>query len=98
MAGRSYWLRTMVSAQSASSSSRAGRVRSMSLYFKYLSIMFKSQLQYRTSFWLLTAGQFFIPFTVFAGLYFMFERFGQLRGWSFFEVALCYGIIHMAFS
>jgi ABC-2 type transport system permease protein len=70
----------------------------MGLYFKYLSILFKSQLQYRTSFWLLTFGQFFIPFSVFAGLYFMFDRFGHLKGWSFYEAALCFGIIHMAFS
>ncbi|WP_243767158.1 ABC transporter permease [Paenibacillus agricola] len=70
----------------------------MSLYFKYLRILFKSQMQYRTSFWLLTFGQFFIPFSVFAGLYFMFERFGQLQDWSFFEVALCFAIVHLAFS
>nr|WP_202886924.1 ABC-2 family transporter protein [Cohnella zeiphila] len=63
-----------------------------------MSILFKSQLQYRTSFWLLTVGQFFVPFSVFAGLYFMFDRFGQLREWSFFETALCYAIIHMAFA
>jgi ABC-2 type transport system permease protein len=70
----------------------------MSLYFKYLLILFKSQLQYRTSFWLLTFGQFFIPFSVFAGLYFLFARFGHLQGWNLFEAALCFGIIHMAFS
>jgi ABC-2 type transport system permease protein len=55
-------------------------------------------MQYRTSFWLLSFGQFFIPFTVFAGLYFLFERFGQIKGWQFFEVALCFAVIHMAFS
>ncbi|MFF2448803.1 ABC transporter permease [Neobacillus sp. NPDC058068] len=70
----------------------------MKLYFKYLSIHFKSQMQYRTSFWLLSIGQFFIPFSIFAGLYFLFERFGQIKGWQFFEVALCFAIIHMAFS
>ncbi|MFD0710289.1 ABC transporter permease [Paenibacillus sp. GCM10027626] len=70
----------------------------MQLYFKYLLILFKSQTQYRASFWLLTTGQFFIPFSVFAGLYFLFERFGQIEGWSFFEVALCFGVIHMAFA
>lgn len=70
----------------------------MSLYFKYLLIHFKSQMQYRTSFWLLSIGQFFIPFSIFAGLYFLFERFGQIKGWQFFEVALCFAIIHMAFS
>lgn len=70
----------------------------MSLYFKYLLIHFKSQMQYRISFWLLSIGQFFIPFSIFAGLYFLFERFGQIKGWQFFEVALCFAIIHMAFS
>ena len=70
----------------------------MSLYLKYLLIALKSQMQYRTSFWLLAAGQFFIPFSVFASLYFLFERFGQLKGWGFYEVALCYGVTHLAFS
>ncbi|WP_328805581.1 ABC transporter permease [Paenibacillus apii] len=70
----------------------------MLLYFKYLSILFRSQMQYRTSFWLLTLGQFILPFAVFAGLYFLFSRFGELQGWSFFEAALCFGVIHMAFS
>jgi ABC-2 type transport system permease protein len=46
----------------------------------------------------MTFGQFFIPFFVFAGLYFMFERFGRIQGWSFYEVALSFGVIHMAFS
>lgn len=70
----------------------------MKLYFKYLSIHFRSQLQYRMSFLMLTAGQFLIPFTVFAGVFFLFERFGDLKGWTFFEVALCYGVIHLSFS
>ncbi|TVY00435.1 ABC transporter permease [Cohnella terricola] len=70
----------------------------MKLFGKYLLILFKSQMQYRSSFWLLSFGQFIIPFSVFAGLYFMFERFGQIQGWNFFEVALCFGVIHMAFA
>jgi ABC-2 type transport system permease protein len=70
----------------------------MKLYFKYISILFKSQLQYRTSFWLITCGQFLVPFFIFAGLYFMFERFGQVEGWGFYEVALCFAITHLAFS
>ncbi|WP_312475191.1 ABC-2 family transporter protein [Neobacillus sp.] len=70
----------------------------MNLYFKYLLIHFKSQMQYRTSFFLMLIGQFFIPFAIFAGLYLLFERFGQIKGWQFFEVALCFAIIHMSFS
>lgn len=70
----------------------------MKLYFQYLLVLFKSQMQYRTSFWLLSLGQFLVPFSAFAGLYFLFERFGQIKGWAFYEVALCFAIIHMAFA
>ncbi|MFD2660644.1 ABC transporter permease [Paenibacillus thailandensis] len=70
----------------------------MTLYLKYVRILFKSQMQYRTSFLLLSFGQFFVPFTVFAGLTMLFGRFGELKGWSFYETALCFGVIHMAFA
>ncbi len=70
----------------------------MKLYLKYVSILLKAQMQYRVSFWLLSCGQFFIPFSIFAGLYFLFERFGSVKGWTFYEVALCFSIVHMAFS
>lgn len=70
----------------------------MRLFGKYLLILFKSQMQYRASFLLMSVGQFFIPFTVFAGLYFLFERFGDIEGWTFYEVALVFGVIHMAFA
>ncbi len=68
------------------------------MFFRYLAILFKAQMQYRTSFWLLSLGQLLVPLSVFAGLYFLFERFGQLQGWEFFEAALCFAVIHMAFS
>lgn len=70
----------------------------MQLYFKYLQILLKAQMQYRTSFALLTLGQLLMPVSVFAGVYFLFARFGSIKGWSFFEVALCFSIIHMAFA
>lgn len=70
----------------------------MRLYFRYMLILFKSQLQYRLSFLFLTLGQCLTPFTVFAGLYFMFDRFGQIKGWTFYEVVLCFGVTNMAFS
>lgn len=70
----------------------------MLLYFKYLKILLKAQVQYRLSFWMLTAGQFFMPFFLFAGMYFLFARFGSIKGWAFYEAALCFSIIHMAFA
>lgn len=70
----------------------------MALFWKYLYILFKSQMQYRTSFLLLSVGQFFVPFSVFAGLYFLFARFGEIDGFSFYEVGLCFAVIQMAFG
>lgn len=70
----------------------------MKLYFRYVGVLLKSQMQYRTSFWLLTIGQFFVPFFIFAGMYLLFEQFGQIKDWSFFEVALVFAVIHMAFA
>ncbi|MCP8967113.1 ABC transporter permease [Ectobacillus ponti] len=70
----------------------------MKLYWRYITILFKAQMQYRASFWLVTIGQFFIPLAVFAGLYLLFARFGQVKGWDFYEVALCFGVIHSCFA
>lgn len=91
-------LRQMDFTAGAASNRRTGGLSKLNLYFKYVSILLKSQLQYRTSFLLLTLGQCLTPFTVFAGLYFLFEKFGKLRDWNFFEVALLFAVIGMAYS
>ena len=31
-------------------------------------------------------------------MYFLFERFGFLKGWTFAEAAICYSVIHLSFS
>lgn len=70
----------------------------MKLLFRYMSMHFRSQKKYRASFWMMTLGNALVPFTAFAGVYFLFERFGSLRGWTFEEAALCFGVIHLAYS
>jgi ABC-2 type transport system permease protein len=70
----------------------------MKLYWRYVSILFKSQLEYRASFILLSVGQFFVPFLTFTAIFMLFQRFSSIGGWSLYEVALCYSVIHMAFS
>lgn len=70
----------------------------MKLYIRYLIILFKSQMEYRTSFILLSIGQFFVPFLVFVSIFLFFQRFPNIGGWSLYEVAMCYSVIHIAFS
>jgi ABC-2 type transport system permease protein len=61
-------------------------------------ILLKSQMEYRTSFILLSIGQFFVPFLIFISMFLLFQRFPSIGGWSLYEVALCYAVIHIAFS
>lgn len=70
----------------------------MRLYLAYLNMQLKSQLMYRASFVIICIGQFFVPFTVFIGFSMLFSRFGEVKGYSYYEMALCYSIAHMAFS
>lgn len=70
----------------------------MKLFLRYMSILLKSQMEYRTSFILLSIGQFFVPFLVFISIYLFFQRFPSVGGWSLYEVALCYAVTHIGFS
>ena len=44
----------------------------MKLYFKFVGILLKSQMQYKASFVMTAVGQFLISFTAFLSVYFMF--------------------------
>ena len=55
-------------------------------------------MQYKTSFFLTCIGQFLVSFNVFIGIYFMFQRFHTVKGYSYNEVLLCFGITLMEFG
>ncbi len=70
----------------------------MKLYFKYVSMLLKSQMQYKASFVMTALGQFLVSFTAFLGVYFMFSRFHSVNGFAFSEILICFSIVLMAFS
>lgn len=70
----------------------------MNLYFKYIVLLLKSQLQYKSSFIMTIITQFITPFTAFAGIYLLFGRFGSIDGWSVYEVFLCFAVIGACFA
>lgn len=70
----------------------------MKLYFKYVSMLLKSQMQYKASFIMTALGQFLVSFTAFLGVYFMFSRFHSVNGFAFSEILICFSIILLAFS
>lgn len=70
----------------------------MQLYLRFLSIHFRSQLQYRVSFALDVVGTFFVTFVYFITLAAVFTRFRSIGGWTLGEVAFLYGQVELAFG
>ena len=70
----------------------------MKLYIRFFSIHIRSVIQYKVSFLLTTLGQFLVSFNVFLGIYFMFQRFHQVKGYNYSEALLCFSIVVMSFS
>ncbi|MBT4101435.1 MAG: ABC transporter permease [Gemmatimonadetes bacterium] len=68
------------------------------LYLAYIGVSMRSQMQYRSSFVMLTVGHFMMTGIEFFGVWVLFDRFGSLRGWTLPEVALFYGLINIAFA
>ena len=58
----------------------------------------RSQMQYRASFVLYSLGNFSAVAVEVLGLWGLFARFGDLPGWSLAQVAVLYGMVHIAFA
>lgn len=70
----------------------------MRLYFKYISIIIKGKLQFKASLILSTIGQFLVSFTTFLSVFFMFDRFNSVNGFTFAEVLLTFSVVLASFS
>lgn len=68
------------------------------IYLAYISVSFRSQMQYRASFIMQSVGQFLINGIEFLGIWALFDRFGSIAGWSLPEVALLYGMVNSSFA
>jgi len=70
----------------------------LALYLSYIKNCLRAQMLYPTAFLLRFGSQFVITITEFGGLYALFLRFSHIRGWSFPEIALFYGVVSVAFA
>lgn len=73
-------------------------LQAIKLYGHYISINIRSVMQYKASFWLTAMGQFLVSFNVFLGVFFMFQRFSRVKGFSYSEVLLCFSIMLLEFT
>lgn len=68
------------------------------LYLNYVSLSVRSQLQYRGSLVLWAFGNLATTGLEFFSIWALFDRFGQIRGWTLAEIALLYGMANVAFA
>ena len=71
---------------------------SLKLYWLYVKLSVRAQLQYRAAFLLAALGQFLITGIEFLGVWALFDRFGRLHSWSLPEVAVFYGLVNCTFA
>lgn len=70
----------------------------LGLYRRYIAISIRAQMQYRASFVMTAIGTLLITGTEFVAIWALFDRFGQIRGWTLPEIALFYGMISIAWA
>ncbi len=70
----------------------------MKLFLKYLSMHLKSQMEYRVSFISTVIAQFLVFFTFYFGIYALFLKFQNIKGFTLFEVLLCFSTVLVGYS
>jgi ABC-2 type transport system permease protein len=68
------------------------------LYFRYVGFSIRSQMQYRASSLLHFFGQLAITGIEFLAMWALFDRFGQVKGFTLPEVAMLYGMANVSMA
>ena len=68
------------------------------LYGRFVAASLRAQLQFPGSFLMLLISQALATSAEFVGIWALFRHFGQIKGWTFAEVAVFYAVINMSFS
>ena len=70
----------------------------MKIYFKSLGMHLKSELEYRVNFILSFLSQILVFFTYYFIIIALFSKFNNIKGFTMYEVLLCFAIIQFGFS
>ena len=68
------------------------------IYRKLILLSIRSQLEYKASFWIALVSYFFTAFADLFVIWILLERFQRILGWSFAEITLLYGVVHIGFA
>ena len=70
----------------------------MKVYFHALGMHLKSELEYRANFILSFLSQILVFFTYYFVILALFTKFDNIKGFTLYEVLLCFSIIQFGFS
>jgi len=70
----------------------------MKLYFKALKLHLKSMLEYKASFVLSFLSQIIVFISYYFVILALFDKFDNIKGFTLYEVLLCFSIIQFGFS
>lgn len=70
----------------------------MKLYLKSLRYHFKSEMEYKASFIVSIISQFILFFVQIFAVIALFDKFSNIKGFTMYEVLLCYGIITFGYA
>lgn len=70
----------------------------MALFFQLLAASVRGQARYPVSALMLTLSQFLVTGIEVIAVWALFNRFGEVQGWRFGEVALFYGLVNIMFA
>lgn len=73
-------------------------MNSAALLLKLFGASMRAQMQYPAATAMLALGQFLATVLEIVGVWALFDRFGQVRGWTLGEVCVFYGLVNIAFS
>ncbi len=70
----------------------------MKLYFRALKLHLKSELEYRVSFIISFLSQILVFFSYYFVIIALFSKFNNIKGFTLYEVLLCFAIIQFGFA
>lgn len=70
----------------------------MALFFQLVAASVRGQARYPVSALMLTLSQFLVTGIEVIAVWALFDRFGDVQGWRFGEVALFYGLVNIMFA
>src|SRR4029434_582753 len=73
-------------------------MNALGLYFRYVGISIRGQMQYPMTFLMQSAGHGLLTAMELVGIWALFRRFGDMGTWTLPQVALIYALVGLIFA